>query len=473
MVTVPAPFFTSAYKNVDGVELTDKSYLLTNCYADELGYTVKRPCLASFLDLQLGVNRIVSGLYWWQKNGVAYAVSGQQIFKIEYSTTASKTDMTGTGIPEINTPVTFATDGTNLYAANGGKIFYTDNSAATIYMADGDAPIAVTHVAYLDGYLLANSVGTNRIYRSNVNAPTVWTAGDYFSAAGNSDNITAFTVLNRDIYIFGECSTEIWQNDGTTPFSRVTGGYMDVGCIAPYSVVTSDNNIFWLSNNRRFVSIEQGGVARISTPYDKEIESYSSVSDCRGYRVEIKGRPFLIFTFLSAGKTLVYDIDKKEWAEWNRYNSTNQTNEAWLGYSYAYSPLWGKHLVGTRHDSLITELSSSTYRDVGETVRTQRVTGHIDYGTLRNKRCNQLRIRMKRGSENLTDTPQLMLRWKNNGSNNWSQEVWVDLGDQAETDIVRKLDRLGVYATRQYEITVTDNCPLVYGGVEEDLDLLR
>jgi len=116
-------------------------------------------------------------------------------------------------------------------------------------------------------------------------------------------------------------------------------------------------------------------------------------------------------------------------------------------------------------------LSTDIYDDNGSPIRLKRVTGHIDYGTLDWKRSDSMLIRMKRGTGLPTRTPILTIRWKNENLS-WSRPREISLGDIGDKEIVRQLNLLGMFRTRQYEIVCSEAVPVVFGEAKEELTIL-
>lgn len=80
---------------------------------------------------------------------------------------------------------------------------------------------------------------------------------------------------------------------------------------------------------------------------------------------------------------------------------------------------------------------------------------------------------VKRGTGLSSRTPKLMLRYKNDGSSTWSNIREIDLGDVGETEHHISLYRMGMFKSRQYELSATDNVPIVFGNAEIDLTIIR
>ena len=477
MQTLKTPLSSKVYKNVNEIQISDQSALLVDGYLDETQGTVKRPGLELAVDLGLGDNVGIDGIYYWTHKQKLVAVAGGKPYFITYDsgsgiyTTAT---IASADTLASDVKVTFATNGTYLFMANGGRILYTDGTATLQYIADAQCPTTVSHVAFLDGYILANSASagdTQKFFFSDPVDPLLWDALDFASAVGDGDKLSAIHVFNREIHLFGPKSTEVWENDGQSPFSRLPNGFYSIGCIAPNSIINTRASIIWLDDTRHFVEVTSGGgVEFLESGYEKEIQGFGVVADCTSDRIEINGKPFLVFHFPTENKTLAYDYRQKEWAEWRKYISAS-SYDRWYGNCYAYSGDWGQHLVGARHNSLIYRMSPDYLSDAGETIRMYRRTGHLDYGTSKNKKVTELRLRAKRGGNEIVGGGSMMLRWKDDNKS-WSNEVSIGLGDTGDAEIVTRIFPMGIYRTRQYEVSVSDNVAAIYLDAEEDIEVL-
>lgn len=476
MSTVKLPIFNPVYRNVDEVELQDRQALLMNGYLSELGGTNKRPGMGVFKTLNSSTNG-VDGITWWTQRERLMAVSNEHLYDLHkvgnqyFITDLGTNSELQVGVRPIFTCYGDNVFGNAIFLANGGKILYTDPSDnySLKAISDANAPTKVTHVAFLDNYILANSVGSNFFYWSDLQDPTTWTATNFASAAGSADHIVAIHVKDREIYLFGTETLEIWEDDGENPFSRVPGGFREVGCIAPYSIVVTEKGLYWFDQNRRLVNYNGSSISRVSTPYDREIEKFSTIADCIGDKIEIDGRLFLVFNFKSVERTLVYNVTSDNWCEWGKYDEEEAKYRSWRANGYAFSPSWGMHLIADIETPQVLELSSKFYSDVTSPIRLKRTTGPIDYGTSKRKRSGEVRLRIKRGMGQ--SNPQLMIRWRDD-NNRWSNEHWIPLGNAGDKEIIKRVFAHGIYRTRQYEFTATSSVPVIFIDAEEDIEVL-
>jgi hypothetical protein len=472
MPTVKLPIFAPVQKGVDGIELTDENFSLFDGYRTLAGGTTKRPGSKTLFTASAALGVGVDGMFYWAEKDVVMVVGGGDIYQLTYiSNTPVVTKLTSTPLLIQGTPVSMTVDGTNFYCCNGGRIVYTPVGGTPAYIADADAPTTATQVAFLDGYILAID-GSNKFYWSDVNTGTSWNALSFATAAGSPDLLNAIKVYNREIYLFGQRSIEIWENDGTTPFARVPGGFIQSGCSAPTAVIEDENSLYWLDENRRLVRFAGKSVERLSTKFDRELQGLSKVSDAIAQKIQIDGYVFFVFSFPFDGRTLVYNQTVDDWGEWGKWNLTDADYERWAGSAYCYAERWGLHLIGRRDVLKIAELGRTYADDDGDVIRLSRLTGHLDNGTSQNKQCNEMRFRAKRGQGLSEREPKLMIRYKID-NRAWSNIREFSLGKVGDYEFVVIDFRRNQYRTKQYEFTATDAVDIVFSNAEEDIEVLR
>lgn len=474
-VIVKVPLFEDVYTNTAGAILNDKNYRLYDAIQGELGETISRPGLGGKISLGTANYKPTTGVWYWLHKDKFLITNNTKVYLgTPTGGTVTIADKTGTAIT-TGRPTSFTTDGAVAIIASGGNMVYTDGSANTATLAPAGAPTAVTHVDFLDGYIIANSLGSNTFHWCDTNDYTNWSTGNSGSAqaVANADNIVALKVLNGEIFLFGQITTERWENvsDGIAIFQRIAGSTLNYGCSAPYSVVASEDALVWLDHRRRFVMWRNNEFSILSTPYDKEVNDFSSVSDCVGTTISVAGRQLMVFSFISEARTLMFDYVQNKWGEWRNWDSGISTY--WLGYTYAYSTVSGIHLIGSSINNDIFILSSDTYTDDSQPIRGQRITGHINYGAPGRKRSNWMTIRVQRGVHTLDRNASLMFRW-NDDNKGWSNEIIIDLGAAGETwDLVQKLYPKGIFRTRQYELSWSDPILVTFAEAYENIEVLN
>lgn len=474
MPTASVPLFSKTNKNVDGTVISDDSFIQYNGFLDELGGLNIRPGEV------LAVNSAAKndGLFMWPDKNFIVSVDNKAVTLREASGTSLITAFSGSSVSfAAGTPVIFCSDGEHVFMAGGGAINYVDPVGTVTIITDVDAPQFVTHVAFLDGYILAIN-GDNKFYWSDISSPTNWSALSFASAEANPDITQAMYVVQRQIYLLGTVTTEIWFNDGDSPFSRIPGGLIEVGCGAKYSPVRYQNSLIWLSHTRQFVEFTGTDTKFISSRYDKEIVGFDTVSDCIGGLIRKDGQIYCIFQFPTEQRTLAYNPALDDWSEWADWDPDAAT---WIAYDFrstVFDLQSGKTFVGKGTAAVIACLDSNSRADVLTPTTTRafkflRQTGHWDGGISKKKRLEELRFRAKRGTTTSLTPAKLMFRYRKDGSSQWSNIREIDLGAIGQDTFPIILKRLGIARTWEFEISATDDAAIVLSHAEADVTVLR
>jgi hypothetical protein len=274
----------------------------------------------------------------WQFGGFGYAVSGNTLYKITTAWTATALGtIAGTG------PVSMSDNGTQLFvAANGPSYIYNASTNVFAQIADPDFPGAVT-VGYLDGYFVFNEPNSQKVWVTSLLDGSAIDPLDFASAEGSPDGLVSLTVSNREIWLFGTNSTEVWYDAGTAdfPLQRIQGASNELGCTAPYSVAKMDNTVFWLgadARGRGMVYRANGYVGqRISThAVEWHIQQYGNLSDAIGYTYQQDGHSFYVLIFPQANTTWVYDLATQAWHEragWDNGEFTRHRSNCQMAFN--------------------------------------------------------------------------------------------------------------------------------------------
>ncbi len=461
------PLTGDPYRNVDPSELDQISPLVQDGYVDELGYTQKRPGMRELFDLD--TNAPIDGLYWWEQQNMALVVSNGRTWKITDST-GNRTELTS-DVLTAGTPVTFAVNGQIMTMANGARMVTTTTTGPTTYMADANAPTVVTHVAFLDGYTMANVANTQQFMWSENLTPLVWNLSNEAFAQGSPDNIMALKVGWRELILAGTDSMEVWYNDGVSPFVRLNGGFVERGIGAIYSLQQVGTSWFWLDEKRRFVQLDNRTPTILSFPFNKEIQAMSAVADGVSSVMEVDGLPLYVITFPAARRTFAYNYTKQAWQDWGSWNTATGVYDAFKGRAYCFARAWNLHLVGDPNSGKVYQMSRSLFTDDSQPIRTVRRTGFVSHGTMQHKFSREVRIRVKRGAGNaVVSDPQMWVRWRNDGGA-WGNEHWISLGAVGQHEYVGRLFRTGVYRTRQWEFGHTDDSDFILVGAQEHVEM--
>jgi hypothetical protein len=481
--TPPFPINNRPFYNTDAIAESISTDDMWDCYLEPVPgvglITRRRPGLVLFSDVATGSPG--NGIFYWDAMGKVIAVSGGKVFDISSAGTA--TQLTGT-LPSIVT-ATFADgqklDGTPwLYiAANGLR--YTTNGTTLLTPTDANTPSA-THVAWINGRFIANEPGTNRFDFTDTNPATSNIENDYWSATDNpltaearGDKLSALFTAFLEIYVWGAEGLELWQDDGITPFTPIQSAFTSAGIEGPYAFGKIDNTIFALcviEGKRCVIRLNQRSPLIISEPIARVLSDMPMVSDATCDIISSGGISVALFNFPTAGESWAYDYKNDTWLRWGYYDTFSGVHNMFLGRHSCFAKSFNKHLIQSRVDGKIYEISRSVFTDDGNPMVSYRRTGWIDYGTWKRKRISQMFVKGKvypLGATSYT----MQLRWRDDGSPTWSPLLDLSLNPSAQGDFTFPLNRMGMYRSRQYEFRVSDNIDMILVGAWEDVELVR
>jgi hypothetical protein len=303
----------------------------------------------------------------WQFGGLGYAVSGNTLYKITTAWTA-----TALGTVAGSGPVSMSDNGTQLFvAANGPSYIYNASTNVFAQITDEDFPGAVT-VGYIDGYFVFNEPNSQKVWVTSLLDGLTVDPLDFASAEGSPDGLVSLVVSNREVWLFGTNSTEVWYDAGTAdfPLQRIQGASNELGCVAPYSVAKMDNTVFWLgadARGRGMVYRANGYVGqRISThAVEWQIQQYGNLSDAIGYTYQQDGHSFYVLIFPQANTTWVYDLATQAWHEragWANGEFTRHRSNCQMAFN-------NEIVVGDFENGNIYAFDLDVYADNGDIQR--------------------------------------------------------------------------------------------------------
>jgi hypothetical protein len=387
-----------------------------------------------------------------EMNGTLYVVCGSKVFSVNQRGTA--TELTGTlatetGLVfmECNLTEMFIVDGTNSKIITDGLT--VEDPTGIDYAAAGS-------LTYQDGYFIVADADTQKFWISGLYDGNDWDALDFASAEALPDNIVRAFNNNRELWLFGEKTTEPWYNSGNSlfPFERIPGAVMELGLGAKMSVAKEGGILFWLDHNFNVRAVSQGySATKISTSQiDYRISQCSEPSSARAWAYTQEGQLFYVLTFPSDDLTVVYDVITGIW----HTRATGTDDGRYRANCYAYYA--GKCLVGDYASGKILELDLDTYDHDGMVMRSIRTAQAISnnrkrifHGTLEIEFEAGVGLATGDGSD-----PQAVLEYSDDDAHTWSNEIWTDMGETGEYGVMARWHKLGSARSRIYRLTITD-----------------
>jgi len=393
--------------------------------------------------------------------GSLYVVSGSQVYSVASTgiSTLLGSIVTASGM------VSMTTDGNDIQIVDGtanGWLVNVSTGALTA-ITDGDFPGGVTN-AFLDGFVLFNEPGTGKLWATEgYNAGSIDPLS-FATAEGLPDDLVAITVDHREVWLFGEQSTEVWYNAGTAgfPFARINGAFLEHGCAAAFSVAKIDNTVFWLGQDDKGAGVvwrADGYTPRRISTHDVEtaIAGYASVSDAVAWTYQQDGHAFYVLSF--GTETWCYDASTDKWHQ----------RAAFVNGEYArhrantHAMLGRQHIVGDYENGNLYVLDPETYTDNGAVLAREFVSPHVRSG----KRVGyaEVELRMETGvglQSGQGSDPQVMLATSDDAGRTWGSWRTTSFGAVGQYLARAVFRRLGSGFGKTFKVRVTDPVPVAF-----------
>ena len=453
---VDVPIDTKLFQNIEEEQLTRAFAALENSFVNEAGGMTRFPGIKPFVTLP---NKRRVYIHDWR--GDMMAVAGAQLFRIDEAGTIET--IPGAPISGSGRVLFSKTPDALLMAA--GKQIVRFAGIETEILSE-DAPDA-THVTSLDGFVIANEVGTGRFAHSNAGNSRKWDALDIFAANAKPDNVTTIITTDfRELIVAGPDSIEQYErlSSGTIPFFRRWA--VGEGIKVPYSVLFTDNATWAVNSAKEFVRLSGQSSLPQSDDIGLQLEKVDDWTDAwvGGYPnkpLNIIGQKFIVLQIPNAtnpygtkGLTFLYDYRADKWGTLYGWDATLSLPARWPVWSHW--PVFDKMYVGGDNGK-IGELTDDTYQNFSDL---QRMLGRTAFlSELGEIRIDDLKMRVKRGvGTNVTD-PEITLRVNrdNRGFGRWKTK---GLGKAGQRHMTPHFGTLGIADTWQFEWVITDDAPV-------------
>lgn len=378
----------------------------------------------------------------------------------------------GTGLYEVYTNGTYVLRGS--LATSAGRVSMNANSVE-MFMVDGvrgytlklsdntfrvlaATPGLDTSIrcAYLDQYAIYVPADGQAFYISSLGAAGTVDPLDFASAEGAPDNITSFLVANRQLYLFGETSTEIWLNTGVNPdmpLQRYDGTVMGIGCFAPQSPVNCNGVPVWVGASEEGIGsvwmADGYSPRRISTRAVEEVLSTSSdLSQAYAYSMSWHGSAMYCLRAPGLDTTWAYDFLSQSWHEQAEFS-----NGLHQQFRVCETIVCAGSVYALGDDGVVYRLNQSTNNFAGDTMCRERISPH-DVASGQRQFFPQFEMVADSGV-----TGEAMLRMSNDGGavwGDWRRRSLGELGTQKQRIL---WNRCGSARDRVWHVRCTDDVP--------------
>ena len=393
-----------------------------------------------------------------------YYVSGNEVYQSDTSGTPT---LLGTLLTNTGT-VVFADNGDvggEVLLVDGTYAYYITMSSGVLTQLTSGIWDTVTpsHCAFQDGYFLVNDNEAQSFWVSDSYDVTTWSALEFASAEGTPDLLTALVSSNRELWLFGPSSYEVWWNtgSGSPPFAKIQGTLEDIGIGSPYSLAKDESNVFWLGSSgagQGVIYMNEGyKPRRISThALEYEFKTYTSLTDAIGYTYSSVGHKFYVISFPSDNITWVFDKSTGMWHRRTWLNSSTATMDRHRGLHHGFFN--GNDYVQDWETSKIYQYDLDVYTDAGQTIVRERTAPHI-HNDRRNIYFSRFELDISRGVGLATgqgSDPQVMLETSDDGGHTYGNERWKSFGKVGKYQQRAIWFRMGKSRDRVHRIRISD-----------------
>jgi hypothetical protein len=403
---------------------------------------------------------------WWTGSRL-FVVAGTQFVEVrsDYTTTIRGTLLSADG------PVDMAQGLFSLVVVDGERGYVlTLGTNAFSEITDEDF-LGADRVGFLDGKFIFHEPGTQVWYWSEgIDTATQYDALDFASAESQPDNLVSLIVDHREVWLFGEYTTEVYfPNPGTDQvYARNNGAAIETGCAAAHTPQRIDNTIYWLGKDKTGQGmVWAAGGSNGYTPQrisSQELEdvlaTVEDLSAAYAWTYQDAGQWFYVLQVPGLTSTWVFDSAIRKWHERCELNDGVLTR--WRGDAHAFA--FGRHLVGG-DDGKLYELDPYVFTFNGDPIPRIWTTTHQAAPTGNRVFFDSVRLDITAGETDSGEMPSVEMRYSNDGGETWTDWRARSTGVLGKYSVRPRWDRLGMGRDRVFEFRCTDNAKVSIIGM--------
>jgi hypothetical protein len=326
-------------------------------------------------------------------------------------------------------------------------------------------------VRFLDTFFVFNRPDTNQFYISlSMVTYSLLTAGTSFDPLdiaaknGNADPIVAILVIQKNLWLIGELTTEPWIGTGAADFyfQQVQGTFINHGCIAPYSAATTDVIGFWLMQDlqgKNIIIQTQGyDVKEVSTPYlVSQFNTYETTNDAIGMMLQIEDHPFYILVFPTANITWAMELTTGYWFQLAKWNTATGEYDRYRANGCCYA--FGFNLISDYSTGKVYKLNPNIATDGGNNMKFSRTFLHMVGPEFQRVIYKNASANIEPGtstkpvgSTDEDDEPEIFLSWSDDRGKTFNTRLSQSLGRESEFLTDPQWNRLGMARDRVFKL---------------------
>lgn len=357
-------------------------------------------------------------------NGVLYSLQGTVLYKV-----ASDGVLTSCGTVTGVDRAIFADDGTNLYFTCNNLLWkYNGTSISNVTQSVVANP---SSIAYINRkFVLSGDDGLFAV--SDVADGDTYNSLKFAEAEAKPDSLIRVYQFMQLVYMMGSLSTEPWYDAGVgdPPLNRQDTALVNVGIAGKHAVCNTDRFMYWLGDDKKVYQCVGANARPVQDPPTAySIDRMTNISDCIASAFVMNGQDFVLFTFPTENKTLMFSETLSYWVKM----STGVTGGRWM--ANAMTNCYGKTLASDYRNANIYQLDYNTYTDNSDArlrIRTFPVfTSDFLQDPGKSITITRVTLNMETGVGLATgqgSAPVLLCQFSNDGGHTWQEEIPVSMG---------------------------------------------
>ncbi len=314
-----------------------------------------------------------------------------------------------------------------------GIAYYIQNQALTP-LGDADLP-APNSVTFADQRLIFG-IPDGRIFWTDIDDVTSIDALSFATAEGAPDGLVRVFAHRLDIWIFGKETIEIWRStaNADSPFQRVSGAFIPVGCAAPFSIASLNSLMFWIGDDCVPYTTEgYSPQALYHPPVSRDIEATADKDRIAGCTYSIGGAGF--YEISGPDFTWTLNVSTNKWFQRQSYNSTRSKSQFAISFN-------NQTIVGDVSDSKLYVMDQTSFAEGADplvwTLRTPPMHAYPNRISVDRFYADLIFGVGLNSTDGDESNPLVGLRWSDDGGQSFSRQIFKPLGadGQHQTRVV-------------------------------------
>lgn len=399
--------------------------------------------------------------------GTVYSVVGATVYLVQ---TNGNMYFVGS-IPDRGSQVYMSDNGLAVVVVDGSSQGWAINMSTNAFGAIIDPSFyGADIVKFLDTFFVFNRPDTNQFYISlsmvNFALLTTGTSFDPLDIAaksGNADPIVSLLVIQKNLWLIGELTTEPWIGTGAADFyfQQIQGTFINHGCIAPYSAAAIDVIGFWLMQDlqgKNIIMRTKGyDVEEVSTPYlVSQFNTYETTSDAIGMMLQIEDHAFYILAFPTANITWAMELTTGYWFQLGKWNTETGQFDRYRANGCCFA--FGFNLIGDYVTGKLYKLMPTLATDGGDNMKFVRTFLHMVGPEFQRVIYTSASLNIEPGtstkpvgSNDDNDEPEIFLSWSDDRGKTFGTPLSQSLGREGEYLSDPQWNRLGYARDRVFK----------------------